>query len=370
MIRPILLIAEREFRTYVATLSFWLSLAIMPLAGGILLLLSTGHAAETAISISGTDAQMVHSAGQALRQAGQMEGRSLAVGQGRDTLAISIPMRGIVEMRYSKDFPLSSSGRALVARTLERDIAREHAPTMILDVRETLVDTTPDIDRLSQLTATMMLWLTLVGSLGMLLQAVVRERANRALESLLAAARAWQIVAGKMLGIGMVSFLILCCWLGSVFAYSFFLPPEAGLVPAILVKLAEPLALLRAVVIYVCAFAFYGSMTVALGATARDSAAAQNLVRPMFVVLLAAFFVVLLGSGSAMSWLIYLPPFTPFMLLTARANAIAPFFQVILLCGLLVSAAIIVLVASRLLSVAPQTFNGWLLRRRATQPVV
>ena len=29
---PILLIAEREFRTYVATLSFWLSLAIAPLA--------------------------------------------------------------------------------------------------------------------------------------------------------------------------------------------------------------------------------------------------------------------------------------------------------------------------------------------------
>ena len=31
----------------------------------------------------------------------------------------------------------------------------------------------------------MMLWMTLAGSLGMLLQAVVRERSNRALESLL-----------------------------------------------------------------------------------------------------------------------------------------------------------------------------------------
>jgi len=32
MTMPMLLIAEREFRTYVATLSFWLSLALAPLA--------------------------------------------------------------------------------------------------------------------------------------------------------------------------------------------------------------------------------------------------------------------------------------------------------------------------------------------------
>jgi ABC-2 type transport system permease protein len=369
MIRPVLLIAEREFRTYVVTLSFWLSLAVMPLAGGILLLLSIGPAVQTTISVSGADARMVHSARQALQEAGQIEGRPLAVGQGRDTLAIVTPTRGVVEIRFSKDFPLSPSGRALIARSLERDVARDRAPAKPIVVRETLDDTASDIDRLSGLAATMMLWLTLVGSLGMLLQAVVRERANRALESLLAAARAWEIVGGKMLGVGMVSLLILCCWLGSTFAYSFLLPPEAGLVPAILAKLAEPLTLLRAASIYVCAFAFYGAITVALGATARDSAAAQNLVRPMFVLLLAAFFVVLAGSGAP-NGLIFVPPFTPFLLLTAAAGTIAPFSQIGLLCMLLAFAVLTVLLAARLLCVAPQAFYIPFLKRRGPQPVV
>ena len=154
----------------------------------------------------------------------------------------------------------------------------------------------PDVAMLSRLVAMMMLWLTLTGSLGMLLQAVVRERANRALESLLAAAQGWEIVTGKMLGVGAVSLLVLASWLGSAAAFSLFCHRRREWCPPYLASLAQPLTLLRDGLIYICAFAFYGAITVALGAMARDSAAAQNLVRPMFVLLLAAFFVALDGG--------------------------------------------------------------------------
>ncbi len=270
MTSPILLIAEREFRTYVATLSFWLSLAIAPLAAGAALLFSGGYPAPSPVWIAGGDRQLTQSASLALREAGRLEGRSFIFRHDGEKLLLSRRAAAALDLAYSNGFPLSPSGRAMVDRMIERDVARSQVGTAALVVHENSAQNgaPPDIAMLSRLSAMIMLWLTLTGSLGMLLQAVVRERANRALESLLASAPAWEIVTGKMLGVGAVSLLILAGWLGSAAALSFFVSPEAGLVPAILAKLAEPAALMLDVLIYICAFAFYGAVTMALGALA------------------------------------------------------------------------------------------------------
>ena len=175
-----------------------------------------------------------------------------------------------------------------------------------------------DRGTMSRFSLVMMLWLTLTGSLGMLLQAVVRERTNRALESLLAAARPWQIVFGKLIGVGAVSLLVLGTWLGSTALLAPLTPSTGGYAGTLVHGLADPMLLLRAAAVYVAAFAFYGLTTVAVGAAARDSAAAQNLSRPMFAVLLAAFFAALAavgGGAGQLAWLVYVPPFAPFMLL-------------------------------------------------------
>jgi ABC-type Na+ efflux pump permease subunit len=75
--------------------------------------------------------------------------------------------------------------------------------------------------------------------------------------------------------------------------------------------------LARAALVYVFGFAFYGLATVAVGAMARDNADAQNLARPMFAVLLVAFFtsMAMVQGGGGLNWLVYAPPFTPFVLL-------------------------------------------------------
>jgi ABC-type Na+ efflux pump permease subunit len=276
-----------------------------------------------------------------------------------------------LDVTFGDGFPLSPVGRAMVGHLIERDMARDQARTAAFVVRQQNADAAPEVAILSRLVAMAMLWLTLTGSLGMLLQAVVRERAHRALESLLAAAQGWEIVAGKLLGVGAVSLLILAGWLGSAAAFSFFLPPEAGLVPAILAKLAEPFTLLRDGLIYICAFAFYGSATVALGAMARDSAAAQNAVRPMFVLLLAGFFAALAAAKSAsLSWLIWLPPFTPFLLLVKSSASVAFVSQGIML-GLLLTAALAMqFLAARLLSVVPPAPHIFFRTRTKPQPLV
>jgi len=373
MTRPILLIAEREFRTYVATLSFWLALAIAPLMSGAVMLFAGTPAQPVPVSISGTAGPLTHSARRALEDAGRLEGRSFVFAPGGAVLAFTRPAPGTVEMDFGSAFPLSAEGRALIASVIERDMARDASKTPSFVVREKIVPSAGvDTRHLSRLTSMVMLWLTLTGSLGMLLQAVVRERANRALESLLAAAQGWEIVTGKMLGVGAVSLLVLATWLGSVALFSFFLPPQGGLVPAIFANLAQPLELLRDAVIYLCAFVFYGAATVALGAMARDSASAQNAVRPMFVLLLAAFFIALgaPAQSGALSWLAYIPPFTPFLLLVNSPGSVAPEIQTILLALLLVAGLFTVLLATRLLSVAPQSPHIFKAFSRRAQPVV
>jgi ABC-2 type transport system permease protein len=277
MNHPIWLIAAREFRTYAAATSFWVALAIGPLLmGGALLLTS-----------------------------------SLPKAPERASLTVVAEKPGARAV-FSDNFPLSEAGRREVAAVIARD-GRVSGPVALGAPPKPTVDAAG----ISRFTLVMMLWLTLVGSLGMLLQAVVRERSNRALESLLAASRPVDIVLGKLLGVGAVSALVLAAWLGSAAGLGAAAPEAGGAVSALLRGFADPVGLARAALVYVFGFAFYGLATVAVGAMARDNADAQNLARPMFAVLLVAFFtsMAMVQGGGGLNWLVYAPPFTPFVLL-------------------------------------------------------
>ena len=369
---PVLLIAEREFRTYVATWSFWLSLMLAPLAIGLATFYSGGH--PIAISVQANSDELEHSAKLALQETARLEGKTIVFGQGGASLVLSQPAPHALEASFSDNFPLSPLGRTMVGHLIERDLARAQSAAATIAVRENsrAMAGAPDAAKLSRLATMAMLWLTLTGSLGMLLQAIARERANRALESLLASAQGWEVVAGKLAGVGAISLLILVVWLGSAAASLAFLPPQPGLVGAVLRDLAQPLNLLRDGLIYVCAFAFYGAATLVLGCVARDSASAQNLARPLFLVLVAAFFVALgaLQNSGFPSWSVYVPPFTPFLLLVNSAKDVAVMSQAILLAVMIVAAAAMMLLAARFLSVAPRNYQIFKSSPPETQPLV
>ena len=287
MIRRIGLIAGREFRAYAMTASFWVALAVGPLLMGAALLLSGGH--------------------------GQAPARPSA------TLTLTQDPTGAVTAEFGEGFPLSAQGRARFVDVLQGD-GKIHGAVRIVEPHP---KSSVDVDALQRFALLMMLWMTLAGSLGMLLQAVVRERSNRALESLLAAARPSDIVFGKLLGVGAVSLLVVSTWLGSSAAMGVLAPASGGTVASLLQGFAHPAVLARAAAIYVLAFGFYGLATVAIGALARDNADAQNLARPMFATLLVVFFTAMASTAGAhsLAWLVYIPPFTPFMLLIQPQSA-------------------------------------------------
>ena len=388
MTPPVWLIAEREFRAYAATLSFWIALAVGPLAmAGALGVAALAAAGPTladrpaVVAVVASDPAMMRSARAAVSEVAALEGRRLvlaAPGGAGTRFIVEAGPNGLAQARFEGAPVLSPEGQALAARTVERDVAvglvgvdgfapppsrraearRATSPVSLRytgEEKKAAASLTSHAspkgdagevadrasgpkegaqrqgsptDRIARFAMVMMLWLTLTGSLGMLLQAVVRERANRALESLLAAAAPWEIVFGKLAGVGAVSLLVLASWLGSAAALAQLVPgggvPGAGgVIAGVLRGLADPVGLARAGVIYILAYAFYGLVTVAVGAAARDTAAAQNLSRPMFTVLLAAFFAALAAASGAggLGWLVYAPPFTPFMLLLQPPGA-------------------------------------------------
>jgi ABC-type Na+ efflux pump permease subunit len=138
-------------------------------------------------------------------------------------------------------------------------------------------------------------------------------------------------VIGKLSGVGAVSLLVLTSWLGSAGVFAALAPGGGGLIKVVFGGMGDPLMLGRAVAIYLLAFAFYGLVTVAVGASARDSASAQNLARPMFAVLLAAFFAAITSVSGAgdLGWLLYAPPFTPFLLLLRAPESLSLMSQVL-----------------------------------------
>jgi ABC-type Na+ efflux pump permease subunit len=354
MTSPVWLIAEREFRTYAGTLSFWAALLFGSLAaGGGLMMLESIHrpSAPVSVRIVSPNTTRVRDIETALNEAGAVEGRRFKFDASGSTVTINSTTERDVNLGFGSGFPLSASGRSLVANILERDAARQAANAIPLTVHAVAAQDSARPGKeaaLARFLLMLTLWLTLTGSLGMLLQAVVRERATRALESLLASAQAWQIMAGKLIGVGGISFLVLAAWLGSSVASS-FAAPQSGLAPAIISELAAPVALLRAAVIYLLAYGFYGSITIALGAMARDSASAQNLSRPMFVVLVAAFFIALavgMGSLSSPHWLLYIPAITPFVLLLTPPGAIPPALQLLTLGVMLIATCMIARIAA------------------------
>lgn len=343
MASPVFLIAEREFRTYVATWSFWFALAIAPLAATAALFFLGGTSAPIHVRIdAGGDPSLSQSAVRSIDEVAGLENKVIVVAQDGACAIFFRTDAQTIAARFDPGFPLSPVGRALALRLMAG------GPPLRVRDESAVPPVRLDREALARLCAMAMLWMTLTGSLGMLLQAVVRERANRALESLLAAASSRQIVLGKIFGVGAVSLLVLSVWFGSAAVLAIFAVKGPVMATA---SLSNPLYLLRESAIYISAFAFYGSVTVALAALARDSAAAQNLARPMFALLLIGFLIALSsvrGSSTLGSWLIYVPFFAPFLLLALPS--VAASVQVALLISLLVLSFVMVTLAAAFLN--------------------
>jgi ABC-2 type transport system permease protein len=142
------------------------------------------------------------------------------------------------------------------------------------------------------------------------LMGVMEEKASRVVEVLLATVRPGELLAGKVIGIGVVA-------LFQAVALVAFALVLAQVVGSNLVQGAAPLVVASIFVWLVLGYAFYSWVYAAAGSLAERQDQVQSLALPLSAPLILGYLVSLIGvsSGSAsllVKILAYLPPTAPF----------------------------------------------------------
>jgi ABC-2 type transport system permease protein len=176
---------------------------------------------------------------------------------------------------------------------------------------------------------------------------VVEEKSTRVVEVLLAAVRPVQLLAGKIIGIGLVGLFQLAV-IGAIglavatASNTINLPPDAaGTVGSVLLW-------------FLLGYAFYSSLFAVAGAIVSRQEELQNTATPLNLLLVASFFVAFSSSvGGADSTLSrvssFLPPVAPMVMPLRIAGGDAAMWEVALSLGImLVSIVAVVLLAARL----------------------
>jgi ABC-2 type transport system permease protein len=174
---------------------------------------------------------------------------------------------------------------------------------------------------------------------------VVEEKSSRVIELLLSAIRARQLLAGKVIGIGLVGLLqlmlVVIVGLGIALASGEVDLPPTTATTALLVALYFVLGY----ALYACAFAVAG----ALVSRQEDT---QSTTTPMLVILvagyLASFQAVDKPEATLAKVLTYVPPVAPMIVPTRAAQgAVSPPEVLISVALMLVSIAVLIRVAAR-----------------------
>jgi len=196
--------------------------------------------------------------------------------------------------------------------------------------------------------AVFLLYGQLIGYCFAVAMGVVEEKSTRVVEVLLAAVRPVQLLAGKILGVGLVG-LIQLAIIGAiglavaVASNTITLPPDAtGTIGSVLLW-------------FLLGYAFYSSMFAVAGAIVSRQEELQNTATPLNLLMIASFFIAFSSSvsGEGDTTLAkvssFLPPVAPLImpLRIAGGNA-APWEIALSLAIMLVSIVAVVLLAARL----------------------
>lgn len=156
------------------------------------------------------------------------------------------------------------------------------------------------------------------------LRSVQEEKERRVVEVLLSSLRPWQLMTGKVVGIGAAGLLQVAIWIAFAavaITWGDEILLRLGLAPPELPPLPASLALV-VLLFFAGGYFLYASLYAALGAMAASWQDAQNLQFPALIILMAAFFTTFPVTESPESGLAVatsLIPFTSPLIVPARS---------------------------------------------------
>ncbi len=154
---------------------------------------------------------------------------------------------------------------------------------------------------------------------------VVEEKSSRVVELLLATLRPWQLLAGKVLGIGLLGLgqLVLTGLVGIAAAFG----TGAVDVPSGIAGVAG-----QVLIWFLLGFAFYACLYAALASLVSRQEEVQNVTAPLSVLLVGSFFLAIGAQSSPDSGLVrvtsIVPPFSTMVMPIRWASGNVPLWQV------------------------------------------
>lgn len=165
----------------------------------------------------------------------------------------------------------------------------------------------------------LLLWVSVVTSANYLLMSTIEEKSNRVMEVLLSAISPLQLMAGKILGYGLVG-AILCGAYGGL--------AIAGLAAAALLDLVPAGHLALFGVYFVMAYFMIASLLAAVGSAVSELRDAQSLMGPVMLVMVVPLILWLPISedpnGLLATVASFVPPLTPFVMILRTTGSAEP----------------------------------------------
>lgn len=197
--------------------------------------------------------------------------------------------------------------------------------------------------------AAFLLWSLVITGASILLNSVMEEKANKILEVLLSSASATEILAGKVLGVAMLTLTVLIVWSGlGAFGLLSAKPEIAADVAAVLLH--------NGLIFYFLAYMvggylMYAVLFAAIGAFCETPRDAQALMGPIMMVLVVPLLVLQMAlqtpDAPVVRILSWIPFFTPF-LMSARVPSDPPMIEIVgTLAGMAITALAMVWLAGR-----------------------
>ncbi|MGI9625784.1 MAG: ABC transporter permease [Longimicrobiales bacterium] len=200
---------------------------------------------------------------------------------------------------------------------------------------------------------TMLLYMTMLIYGTYVLRSVLEEKRNRVVEVVISSLRPWQLMLGKILGVGAVGLTQMLIWFGSLaLISSLALPTVISRWPALQEAgdlselLPGPGLILLFMVYFVLGYFLYSALFAAAGAICTGDEEAQQAQMPI-VMLLVVPLVLQMGAieGPGLKWLDWLglfPFFSPILMFPRAAAGAAPWWMV----GLSIVLMIVAIVAT------------------------
>ncbi|MFI6319901.1 ABC transporter permease [Nonomuraea sp. NPDC050556] len=183
-----------------------------------------------------------------------------------------------------------------------------------------------------------LLFILILGQAMMVAMGVVEEKGSRIVEILLTSVRPWQLLGGKIIGLGALGLVnlvtVLAVGVGASFASGLaldFPPGMPGIVAGVLVW-------------FVLGYAFFATLSAALASLVSRQEEVGNVLTPMTMLIMATYFVAFFASseptGTLARVLSLIPPFSSMVMPVRMAASDVPLWEVGL-SGLLMVGAVV-----------------------------